>query len=668
MDILNFFTNCYIADFETVVAETNYYKKHNKTKIVYGVIKNMRGYNEKSFINLADFFKIIESFKQNEVIIYFHNLGFDASFILWYLDSLKFSAEKDNLQPNTFSVFRTTSQKIYHLRVNWKGILIEFKCSKLILSSSVKSLGKNINLDKYSGIKDLETFYIVEPENSLKEFETKNHNYCLYCKRDVEIVRISLISFYKEIYTVLANKNKADKFDQVLKCFTISGISFLLQDIFLNLKPYQNNPLFLHNWKDREIGELFKQGGLTLINYKYKQQIINQDIYSIDLKSAYPAVMGLDKVAYKYCGLFNNYKNYEELIQKYKNFQKDYYFFVEFSLINVTPKNHKIPILKNFSKNRIVPHFLSCEIYHGYYLLEELIVLLKFYNYSKIVVRKVHKLKKKCLFYDFVNQLYFYKDKHKQDKKLAQSHTHKILLNSGYGVHCKRWDYLTVLSYEPDSLIFSLEKKKDKQFTYLYKKNINLNQFGNPCYLPNNQFFVGQPINICEFEGFLNNVWIANTITAKTRIKIMEKILEIGFDNFLYSDTDSVFMINKNLEEVKKMCGKNLGDWELENNEPYESGFFARKKLYELKKGEKVVKKGSAGFSKINDLANLDTNIEHSAGLISEFVVGGIILVESFKKITFENQNLKIVENTKPLKITEEINKKIERAKKLYGN
>lgn len=37
-------------------------------------------------------------------------------------------------------------------------------------------------------------------------------------------------------------------------------------------------------------------------------------------------------------------------------------------------------------------------------------------------------------------------------------------------------------------------------------------------------------------------------------------ILKIGIENFAYSDTDSVFIMNKTEEEIKQFCGDKLGD------------------------------------------------------------------------------------------------------------
>lgn len=657
MRMCNNFKNYYVADFETITDETNYYKEYKQTGITYGVIKNLEGTIEKTFNKLSAFFEIIKGFGQEKLIIYFHNLGFDGTFIISYLDKIGFMHAEDCFNKNTFHVFRTTNPKIYYIRVNYEDVLIEFRCSKLLLQSSVKALGKNVNIDKYKHeAQETNEFYNVEPINELEEFEKQNLEYCDYCKRDVEIVRQSLLAFFEEMLKILKTKNQAEFFQELINCVTLSGISFLLQRVYYGVE--KENPFFIKNYEERIIGDKFKQGGLTLVNNKILQKEQNKKVIIIDLKSAYPAVMANQKMAFKYVGSFNH-DNYNKLVEEYKK-QNHYYFFVEFDLINVTPKNaHDIPLLKNFSKNKLVTHYTSAEIYHGYYLLDELIVLLKFFDYQEIKIRKVHKIYKRNLFKDIVNELYYYKEKYKKEGDLARSHTYKILLNAGYGVHCKKWDYINITTTKPPSPVFTIETQHGKKITYVYKNNIDLNKPGHLCYMKNNKNYAIQPIKMEEHEGHLANVWIANTITAFNRIKIMEMILKIGIENFAYSDTDSVFIMNKSEEEIKQYCGDKLGDWEIEKGEEFDYLYVARKKMYVIKKDNQIKKSGSAGFDKNFDISNIEENKEYDAGLVGKLVDGGMILTKSYKKIMLQKLDTNIIENEYPPNYFTEIKNKI---------
>lgn len=660
--MINNFKNYYVADFETITDETNYYKEFKKTGITYGVIKNFEGTIEKTFNKLSSFFEIIKSLGHGKTIIYFHNLGFDGSFIISYLDQIGFKLAENCFNKNTFYVFRTTNPKIYYIRVNYEDVLIEFRCSKLILQSSVKALGKNVNIEKYKHDKqETQEFYNVEPIDELEEFEKQNVEYCDYCKRDVEIVRVSLLAFFEEMLKILNAKNEGDNFQELLNCMTLSAISFLLQRLYYG-STRNDNPFFINNYEERIIGDKFKQGGLTLVNNNILQKEQKTKVIIIDLKSAYPAVMANEKMAVKYIGSFD-YNNYEDLLKDYQK-ENHYYFFVEFDLVNVTPKDgHNIPLLKNFSKNKLVPHFTSAELYHGYYLLDELIILLKFFNYEKIIIKKVHKVSKKVMFKQVVNELYYYKEKYKKEGDLARSHTYKILLNAGYGVHCKRWDYINITTTEPPSPVFTVETQNGKKITYVYKNNIDLNKPGHLCYMKNNKSYAIQPIKMEEHEGHLANVWIANTITAFNRIKIMEMILKVGINNFAYSDTDSVFIMNKTIEEIKPLTGENLGDWEIEKGEEFDYLYVARKKMYTIKKEDEVKKSGSAGFEKNFDVSSIEEDKEYAAGLVGKLVEGGMILTQSYKTIKLTKVDTSIIENDYPPNYFTELKNKILRSK-----
>lgn len=75
--------NIYVADFETIIEDTQYFKKYNRSGIVYGYIKNFN-YEDKAyeFINIRDMFWYITNNHKNDVIVFFHNLSFDGVFIL----------------------------------------------------------------------------------------------------------------------------------------------------------------------------------------------------------------------------------------------------------------------------------------------------------------------------------------------------------------------------------------------------------------------------------------------------------------------------------------------------------------------------------------------------------------------------------------------------------
>lgn len=664
---MNHYKNIFCADFETVVEETNYYKNNNRTDIVYGYIKSLDGIKDYEFISLDDFFKYFENQTAKYITVYFHNLFFDGTFILDYLDDLGFVADYTTLKPFTFNVFRSTNSRIYYFTVNWNNKIITFKCSKLLLSSSIKQLGKNINLDKYIGNQEEdENFYIVEPEKSLIEFKNKNTDYCLYCQRDVEIMRISLLSFFDEMYNILKQKNIKEldeTFKKLLSKPTISSVSFFLQQLLTPNNIKQLDPFYIYEYHEKEKADKFKQGGLTLTNKKYvKKQIkTKKDGYVIDLKSAYPAAMNNEKIAFRLIAEIEN-KSFDEIKKIYEKYNNDYDLFCEVDITNIKANNHEIPLLKNFSENKKTPYYLEVDNYHAFYEFEELLLLLKLFKYESILFKKVYFVKKERLFLKFVTDFFDKKEYHKKNNDLAKSHTFKILLNSGYGVHCKKWDYLTVSHVFPENVI--MELKKDKKF--LYKNNIDLNKPTHLCYLKNNAFYAYKPIEPEKFAPF-NNVWIANSITSHTRKKLLKAIIDFGPDNVVYTDTDSLFLINVDIKKVLNYSGKNLGDWEIEKKK-FNEFYIMRSKFYELKENNKIVKSGTAGFKLDRSIVNIKKDEKLKSGLVPVRVPGGLILKNVEKVIKNFNYEYKINENQVRIKEKDKLIEEIKKAIKKWKN
>lgn len=623
--------NIWVADFETITAETNYFKKYNKTGIVYGYLENL--YNENlnhQFISIAEMLHFFTLRRVNH-IIYFHNLSFDGVFILDWLGKNGYTLTDELEKEGHFSVFRTTGSKIYKIEMLFlpKGCKnprkISFQCSKMILSSSVKALGKNVKISKFAeGEEEDENFYNREPENSLVDFYFKNTLYCEYCKRDVKIVIAALKDFFESIRVFLAKHDLEDNMIDVQNCITISGISLLLQRLMIEKIGMNPQDIYLQKLQDRIIMDQFTNGGLTINNYEYMGQDLQNVVgETIDLKSAYPAVMH-DELPY-------GDLLYEKPEGDYVEFQEIHYDFI-------AAKNHKIPLLKNWNhKVGEVNYFLECSDYTTYLLKEEAETIEKLYYYTGKTIKNRYYFKKKAYLTTFIDEMFYYKEKYKKENELGKSHTFKILLNSGYGIHAKRFDFRMVLPFCAMDII---EKKKVE---YKVVKNINLNEPHRHSYIPNNLLEVYEPILEGDIAVQTSHKGIANYITAKTRIKLMEGILHFGPKNFVYCDTDSLFLINLKREYIKEYCGDKLGDWEIEEKS-FDAGYFLRPKLYETYRDGKKVKSGSAGIDKskldIKKIQQLhEVNIE-KAVLIPLRVDGGIILQPADKMIKLNYEKI----------------------------
>lgn len=616
------FKNFYVADFETITAETKYFKKYNRTGIVYGYIESLTNErHNRDFIDIGDMLKWLTD-KRISSVVYFHNLSFDGVFILDYLGRNGYTLTNEIDNESQFSVFRTTGSKIYKivLSFKWRGKLkfITFLCSKLLLSSSVEALGKNSNIAKFEDENvDKEKFYCREPAETLREFYCNNRDYCEYCKRDVKIVINALKDFLHSVQDFLIEIGEKDAISNVLETFTISAMSFKIQKLMLKKHGLTEDDIHLHKLTHRIYMDKFTNGGLTVNNLMYQNKELKNVVgYVIDLKSAYPAVMSGE--------LPYGRMLYEKPDGNHCEFQEIYYE-------DIWPKNHSIPLLKNWLPGEIqANYFLAAKQYTTYLLKEEVDELEKLYNFTgKKIIRSVYFRTKEYL-NEFVTKMFNYKEHYKKIGELGKSHTFKIFLNSAYGIHAKRFDFKLVVPFSAED---SFEKNG---IQYVINERIDLNNPSRHSYIPNNKLSCYNPIvdENDDIEVSTTHKAVANFITAKTRIKLLKGIQHFKPKNFVYCDTDSLFLINVKKEDILKYCGNKLGDWELEEK-VFDTGYFIRPKLYEISEHNKIQKQGTAGFKKnvvkIPHLLNQEKIEVLNASLIPVRVEGGIILMNMKK-------------------------------------
>lgn len=658
--------NIFIADFETITENTKYFQENQRTGLTYGYFKHicLDGV-EHEFNTMEGFFEGLSTqFPYRKMKVYFHNLSFDGVFILDWLGNNGYTLNEMLDKPKTFSVFRTTGSKIYQIKVKTQDKLIVFLCSKMLLSSSVKALGKCVNIDKYqSESQETEEFYNVEPNNNLEQFIKDNQDYVLYCKRDVEIVRLSLLDFFESIADMCDIFNATeDEKKNVLESPTISQISLQMQILAAKQHGINKWELYIDHPVQRLIMDVFTNGGLTIANEEYRTKNI-KDIegHIIDLKSAYPAVMAgplpygkmyfeepqpeyvppcwecdCDERDHNFCEKFQG-TNCNDMNDKYlEEYEKyGYCTFYDVFYEEIKPKNHRIPLLKNWTPtNPSEPnYFLEATNYHTYLLKEEMEVLEQLYEFKGKKILDSFYFRLKPYLTDFVSKGFELKEKYKAEGNLAKSHTYKILLNSAYGIHAKRTDFKTVKEYKG-------EVWEDKKKKYKLSENIDLNKEDRHSYIPNNPLYAYDLSHYLEGQYLVAHKGIANYITAKTRVKLMKGILHFGPKNFVYCDTDSLFIINVPLEEIQKYCGKNLGDWEVEEKD-FDQAIVMRSKNYQLYKEGKEIKQGAAGIKKgAIDLRNVkggDAIEVIGASLVPHRVPGGLILTSINKILNFNS-------------------------------
>ena len=255
----------WVADFET--ESYKYYEKYGHTQTWLTYIENLETEESNLTITLKDFYKFIVK-KLNKTkrsqFVYFHNLSFDGTFILYFLNSIGVRYE----------TVINDMKRIYEIKVypSKAKRYISFRCSYLIFLCSVESL-------PHSTKSTIDYLTI----RNYKDISEATDQEIYYIKQDVRTVKRNLLEL---------THNKDIDLSGYFK--TMGSISYK------ELKNTTENYLRTKNrtWRwyfpeitidmDIYIRNAYR-GGYTYLNPKYKGQVIDQEIGSWDRVSSYPS-------------------------------------------------------------------------------------------------------------------------------------------------------------------------------------------------------------------------------------------------------------------------------------------------------------------------------------------------------------------------------------------
>ena len=170
----------YVCDFETT--SYSFYKRNGYTKVwLYSIATENKVI--KNGNSIEDFISYIKTLKNPT--IYFHNLKFDGSFIIYYLLSNGFE-HKDNLRkkdPKAFSCLIGDLGEFYQIQVNFgPNNYAIFRDSLKLIPLKVKEIAKAFNLTIEKEVIDYDNYEINDKTLS-------------YIKNDVLIVNQSMEYF-----------------------------------------------------------------------------------------------------------------------------------------------------------------------------------------------------------------------------------------------------------------------------------------------------------------------------------------------------------------------------------------------------------------------------------------------------------------------------------------
>lgn len=630
-------TNTFFSDFETLTYNSKTFQKRLQNGDrglsdvwLWTLLKNEQEYEigntlDEYFDNLFNKAKTLKG----SIIVYFHNLSFDGNFIFkylmkkypnWFIQDISDTPDKYKPYFKTF----TDSNKIFNIEINYVYSTINksgnkkkhskhiiFKCSYLILSSNIESLGKSLGIVKYDGVDKLINDGIIKNVDEfydLGDFDLKDTNktvydvFVNYIINDTKIAYLAINNFEKtllnldneDIYFYKKTKKELKKMDvniQLKNQLTIASIAFklMINNVYLNSFqskfPDKELPkhLFIYNEEQYNNAKLSYRGGFTQFNISKKLKETKTLGMSIDITSSYPYQMTkqipYDNTRYYDKDLKNKY-NYIKYFDININFKIKDEYKNKMYIIPKTKQPNKLISEEQLAQLEVLREIYSMgdtsyrypEKGSGRYIVfsEELELWEKLYD-----IEYIHKehfyLKSEQFLQPFIEKYYTLKEEADKAGKEALKGCYKILLNSCYGATAKRKQYNQI--YATKDILVKNEKinfGKSTKMGKLREFNIEIEKekqwrLGDD-YL--NLYELREEMDITKFP----NAMIASHITSLGRIQLIKTILSIGIDNFIYCDTDSIYFnwnwkdeseMNK-LKQMINLNGFELGSWKIE--------------------------------------------------------------------------------------------------------
>lgn len=605
-------SNVWVGDFETVTTQTNFFKQENRTKVLLFCLKKLKGEITYLGVNLEEWLNILLSWKTNQVI-YYHNLNFDGEFIISWLDSKGWKVINKNEEPKAFTFsFLRQNNNIYMINLYLKSTSITIFCSLKQLSASIEALGKDLKISKYEEEIN-KSFYDIEPQDSVEKYPK---NFVEYCIRDTEILKQAFFNFCKNLYNIQTSNWFVSKID-LNRNFTIGSIAYRLQMDFIKKFGLDLNYNYASEIKispeSYEIASKFYFGGITQFNPKIQYQTVDcPNGIGLDVNSQHPFSM-------------TKLLPYGEMI----NFKKQkppknckYLVYLELEIDSAISKTGDVLNLWNWNRTKGARYVQHMEFFKCYYLLEEWEMLQNFYTFTGVKVINKWWAKADYFLKEYVETLYKLKADYSAKGEKANAQTYKILLNSSYGKHATRADFSELLAVSEQEYYEMINQE-----LVINGRLWKVSEPSELVTLKNSKLVKLEPL---ETKDKLFNKLIAATITAWSRIYLYETIYKLGVENFLYCDTDSIYLKDyKNLDCIK-IHDTELGAWGIIEKFKKFTVKGAKAYVYQSEKGFKYTHSGinKNWLAKNFDIGFFETEeiLLKESNLKKKKVEGGVVL------------------------------------------
>lgn len=491
--------------------------------------------------------------KKKKIIVYFHNLKFDGTFIIiWLLkNGYKFvdACDKD-MQDADFNCLIDNMKKFYSITLRQKGKIINFRDSLKKIPFSVEQIAKAWNLPISKGTID----YKEIRENHMPTADELD-----YILKDTEIVARVLNDFYdNDMAKLTLSADCLADFKNIIGAAKFKAL-FPILDINL----------------DNKIRKSLR-GGICFA--KIKNQILG-GVKCYDVNSMYPSKMKYELLPYGTPKIYKGYK------KQFINNMCLYHIRISLSV-----KDNKMPFYAepqhNLSfKNKFVEN-TEGEMIEDYIWCDELELIKQNYDVDIEYIETIMFNACTGIFDEYIDKYYAIK----QNEKGAKRQLAKFKLNMLFGR-------------------FGLNPYRVKQEPYLEDGVLKFKQNGS---------VIVDPIYTA----------MSSSITMRARIFLVKAINE-NWENFVYCDTDSIFLLDDAV--AIEIDSKKLGAWDLEKEFKYLKVLGAKTYTGILTDGSKYTKVCGAP-ERVKAQINLDNFIygaTFNGKLLPKNVKGGVILKDT---------------------------------------
>ena len=481
----------YVADFETTTLAT--YEEEGCTRVWLWSISDPEGHIVADGSTIDEFMAWCE--KHHSSLIYFHNLKFDGSFIIWYLYSHQFEYCDKLLSHSSrgFSTLIGDMGEFYEMKVNFApNRQVVFRDSLKIIPLSVREIAKAFKLPMEKGKIDYSDYTINEETLS-------------YVHRDVQIVAMAMKFFRDKGYTRMTiGSNSYHDFQD-------NGL--INKGIFPRLSKE-----WILEWRSAY------RGGRTQVNPLYAGEILH-NVNRYDINSMYPYVLAYMPMPY------GRPIECEKGTFQFEIYDVDIHFKLK--------KNHLPTLLKNHSLYNKAgdTDYTDSETKINLKITSVDLMLLErhydiFYiKYNKIVGFKTSTV----IFRQWVKNMYALKSSAVGGLRLV----YKLLLNSLYGK----------FGSKPEGRNKIPTFTSDGYIAWEYGDVHDMSLY----YLP-----------------------VALAVVSWAHKLIDDAIVQVGYENFIYCDTDSVHTYATLPPDMVDQ--KELGKFKLEATESVSK--YIRQKTY----------------------------------------------------------------------------------------